>query len=122
MSIDDISPTPEDLDFKGITSRYADIEGVVIDPAKIPERFRHLVDYAKFWSIGDDVERADMMWLTPYEDLKAMALAVRQLYAEIGEWCEKGRQQIPIPDEIVVFDMLHQAAAEAIALHVEIED
>jgi hypothetical protein len=122
MSIDDISPTPEDLDFKGITSRYADIEGVVIDPGKVPERFRHLIDYAKFWSIGDDVERADMMWLTPHEDLKGMALAVRPLDAEIWEWCEKGRRQTPVPDEIVVFDMLHQAAAEATALHVDTED
>jgi hypothetical protein len=26
---DDLMPTPEDLDFHGVTSRYSDIEGVV---------------------------------------------------------------------------------------------
>ena len=115
-------PTPEDLDFHGVTSRYADVEGVVIDPAKVPERFRQLIPLARHWSIGDDVERADMMWLTPYEELKAMVLAVRPFRDEIWNWCSSHHADVPVPDEVTVFDMLHQAAAEADALHVDIED
>jgi hypothetical protein len=64
-----------------------------------------LIEYAKFWSIGDDSERADMMWLTPYDDLKAMAVAVRRFDAEIAEWCDTGRQQNPVPDEVFIFDI-----------------
>lgn len=48
METDDLTPTPEDLDFKGVTSRYADIEGVRIDDTRIPERIRHLIPYAKY--------------------------------------------------------------------------
>ncbi len=61
MENDDVMPTPEDLDFKGVTSRYADIDGVCIDDKKVPERLRHLIPFAKHWSIGDDVERVDVM-------------------------------------------------------------
>jgi hypothetical protein len=39
-----------------IASRYADNPKVTIDPAKIPEEFRHLLPQANEWSIDDDVE------------------------------------------------------------------
>jgi hypothetical protein len=39
-----------------ITSRYSDIEGVVIDESKVPQQFRALIPLAKLWSISDDVE------------------------------------------------------------------
>lgn len=118
----DVTPTPEDLDFKGVTSRYADIEGVCIDDRKVPEHLRHLITFAKHWSIGDDVERADVMWLTPYEELKAFVLAVRPFRNEIWEWCSRHHAEIPVPDEVILFDMMSEAAAEAEAIHVEIED
>src|SRR5437016_2460173 len=110
MEPDELHPTPEDLGFKGVTSRYADIEGVVIDPSKVPEYLRHLIPLAKHWSIGDDVERADMMWLTPYEELRAMVLEVRPFRDEIWDWCSSHHADIPVPDEVVVFDMLLEAA------------
>ena len=122
MEPDELHPTAKDLEFKGVTSRYADIEGVVIDPSKVPEHFRHLIPLAQHWSIGDDVERADMMWLTPYEELKAMVLAVSPLSDQIWHWCSSHHTDIPVPDEVVIFDMLSQAAAEADALHVAGDD
>jgi hypothetical protein len=122
MEDDDLMPTPEDLDFHGVTSRYSDIVGVVIDPMKVPERLRHLIPLAKHWSIGDDVERADMMWLTPYEELKALVLAVRPFRDDIWNWCSPHHTDAPVPDEVTLFDMLSQSAAEAEALHVEVED
>jgi hypothetical protein len=121
MERDELSPTPEDLDFHGVTSRYAEIEGVTLEPSVVPESIRHLIPLAKYWSIGDDVERADMMWLTPYADLKAMVLAVLPFADVIGKWCSSHHADIPVPDEVVVFDMLTEAAAEAEALHVDVE-
>ncbi len=122
MDYDELTPTPDDLDFHGVTSRNSEMEDVVIDPLKVPERLRHLVPLAKHWSIGDDLERADMMWLTPYEDLKAMVLAVWPFRDEIWNWCSSHYQDVPVPHEVVLFDMLGQAAAEAHALHVDIGD
>jgi hypothetical protein len=119
---DDVTPMPEDLDFKGITSRYADIEGVVIDPAKVPDQLRHLIPLAKHWSIGDDVERANMMWLTPYEELKAMVFAVGPFRDDIWKWCSSHHKDTPVPDEVIVFDALGQAAAEAEALYLQMDD
>jgi hypothetical protein len=122
MEFDELSPTPDDLEFHGVTSRYADIEGVIIDPANVPENLRHLIPLAKYWSIGDDSERADMMWLTPYEELKAMVLAVRPMWDEIRNWSFAHYDNDSVTDEVVIFDMLGQAAAEADALHVDVEE
>ena len=124
MSLDDpdeLTPTPEDLGFTGITSRFSEIEGVVIDPQKVPERLRHLIPYALHWCIGDDVERSDLMWLTPYEELKAFVLAVNPWYEEINAWRSNHRNDVPIPDEIVVFDMMIEAFRDAEACHVDVE-
>lgn len=122
MSIDDITPDPEDLDFHGVTSRYADIEGVSIAAARIPERFCHLIDFAKTWAIGDDEERSNFMWLMPYGELKAFVDAVRPVMGEIEAWCAGHRDEVPVPDEVVLFDMMLEAAAEAIACHVEADE
>lgn len=118
MDDDDLKPTPEDLDFRGVTSRYSDIQGVVIDPLKVPEHLRHLTSLAKYWSVCDDVERANLMWLTSHEELKALVTAVLRLQERIRQWCSSHRADVPVPDEVVIFDMLSEAAAEADALHV----
>ena len=121
MDPDELRPTPEDLDFHGITSRYAEIEGVTIDPSAVPESFRHLIPLAKHWSIGDDIERSDMMWLTPREELEALVLAVRPFSELIGKWCMTHHSDDTVSDEVVLFVMLTEAAAEADALHVDVD-
>lgn len=100
-----------------ITSRYSDIDGVVIDPLKIPEQFRHLVSLAKYWSVGDDVERINLMCHTPFDELRSLTVAVRPLRDEIWQWCSSHHGDIPVPDEVVIFDMLSQASAEAEVMH-----
>ena len=121
MAAEDITPTPEDLDFEGVTSRFADIDTVSIDASRIPEQFRHLVDFARFWSVMDDSERADLMWLTPPEELQAFVNAAWPLMSEINTWCDEHSETVPVPDEVVLFQLMMQAAAEAVALHVEPE-
>jgi hypothetical protein len=121
MDLDDITPTPEDLGFEGVTSRFADLPGVVIDLERIPAEFRHLVEYARFWSVGDDTERSDLMWLTPHEELKAFVEAAWPLMQRIHEWCERYISAVPVSDEVTVFRMMLEAAAEAVAAHVDPE-
>lgn len=117
MDADDLSPTAEDLGFEGVSSRYAD--DLQVDIERIPPEFRHLVDYARFWSVGDDSERADLMWLTPHDELKAFVNAAWPLMHRMRNWCDEYRSVVPVPDEVVLFQMMMEAAAEAAALHVE---
>jgi DUF1365 family protein len=74
------------------------------------------------WSIGDDVERADVMRLTPTDELKALVRAVRPLQDELWNWCSSHYDDTPVPDEVTLFSMLSEAAAVAEALHVEVDD
>jgi hypothetical protein len=120
--MDEFDLTPEDLDFHGVTSRYADVPGVSIDVEKIPERFRGLIEFAKYWSVGDDAERADLMWLTPYCELKAFAAAVWPLIPEINAWCAQHRDDVQVADEVILFDIMQEAAAEAVACHVDLDE
>jgi hypothetical protein len=115
MPFDDDDLTPEDLDFRGVTSRYADVPGVFVDVANIPEGLRELLSLAKYWAIGDDEERLNLMLLAPAEDLRAFAQAVAPLREEIWAWCRAHDSDIPVPDEVVMYDMMLQAADEVTA-------
>lgn len=77
--------------------RYADY--VRIDETKVPEKFRHLIPYAKYWSIGDGVDRAEMMAKTSLAQKKEMVDAVWPYWNELSAWCEKAHGfGTPMPD------------------------
>ena len=96
-----------------ITSRYAEYEGVQIDPMKVPPTFRDLIPLAIFWSIGDDVERIKLMESTSDEQLSMLIQNIQPFDDEIWRWCSSHHADVPIPHEVVIFDGLLQAAAEA---------
>jgi glutamyl/glutaminyl-tRNA synthetase len=96
-----------------VTSRYADIKDVRIDSEKVPQALRQLLSLAKYWSIGDDVERLAVMRVTEKEELSSLVEAIQSFENEIWEWCSSHHSDIPVPDEVIVFDRLLQAAAEA---------
>jgi len=98
-----------------ITSRYAEADGVSIDPNRIPEHLRHLLDYARVWAIGDDVERDHFMRSVPPAEKKAFVDAVDPLQDELAKWSAAHRHDVPVPDEVVLYDMMAEAAAEAVA-------
>jgi len=98
-----------------ITSRYAEADGVSIDPNRIPEHLRHLLVYAKTWAIGDDVERDHFMRSVPLAEKKAFVDAVDPLQDELAKWSAEHRHDVPVPDEVVLYDMMAEAAAEAVA-------
>lgn len=118
----DWRPDAEDLDFRGITSRYSDIPGLVLDESRVPEAFRHLLPLARHWAVGDDRERANLMWLTDTEELRRFVDAVWTQFEAIDAWCGSRRGLVPVPDEVVLFDMMLEAAADAVAIHADEPD
>jgi hypothetical protein len=87
--------------------RYAD--HVKIDESGVPEQLRHLIPYAKYWSIGDDVDRAKLMARTSKARKRALVDAVWPHWAELHAWCESNDWS----DEGVIFVNLIVATAEA---------
>lgn len=112
-------PNAEDIGFRGVSSRLTDDPEVRLQGSDAPEPFRHLLPYARHWCIGDDVERGDLMWLTPPEELDAFVAAVWPLQKEIDEWIRRQEGVVPCPDAVLAFDQMMQAAAEAVALFTE---
>lgn len=99
-----------------ITSRYADDARVVIDPAKVPEQFRHLIPLAKEWSIGDDVELEACIARCAEHKLRELVVAFRPHFDELWLWHEACDEMIPQPDELVLFDIAANAAASVQAM------
>jgi hypothetical protein len=93
-----------------ITSRYADIPEVTIDPAKVPEEFRHLIPLAKEWSIGDDAELDAYIEAASEEKRKQVAVAFAPHFDALWKWHKACAHMIPQPDELVLFDIAANAA------------
>ena len=95
-----------------VTSRYAEAEGVRIDPARVPEELRSLIPLAKQWAIGDDVERDRYERSVSREERKAFVETVGPKMKTVEAFCAKHRDEIPVPDEVVLFDMMSETYEE----------
>jgi hypothetical protein len=102
-----------------ITSRYSDIAGVVIDPAKIPAEFRHLLPLAKEWSISDDLELEAYIEAASEQQKQQLVAAFSPHFGGLWEWHLACEDKIPQPDELVLFDIAANAAA---SVHATMED
>lgn len=91
--------------------RYIDDQRVNIDPARVPEQFRHLIPLAKEWSIGDDVELETYIQAASEEKKKEFAAAFAPHFVGLQKWSESCSRMIPVPDEVVLFDTASNAAA-----------
>ena len=109
------SAVPRDPEASEITSRYAELDGVSLDPDRIPEKLRHLLGLARVWAIGDDVERQRFLESVSMEEKKAFVDAVDPLQEELAAWSQERSSDTPVPDEVVLYDMMAEAAAEAVA-------
>ena len=105
-----------------LSSRYADGNGFAIDPQRIPDDLRHLLPFALRWAIGDDAERAEYMAATPEQELREFVDAVWPLLPRIQEWCDGHLGEAPVPDEVVLYLTMAEAAAEADACHIGFEE
>jgi len=96
--------------------RYSDNPGVKIDPAKVPEQFRHLIPLAKEWSIGDDAELDAYIEAASEEKKKELASAFGPHFAGLQKWSESCSRMVPQPDEVVLFDTASNAAATVFSM------
>jgi hypothetical protein len=99
-----------------ITSRYVDNPNVKIDPAKIPEEFRHLLPLANEWSIGDDIELDSYIETASEQRKSELVVAFGPHFAGLWKWHKACEHLTPQPDELVLFDTAANAAATVQAL------
>ncbi|MFN0009119.1 MAG: hypothetical protein ACKVXR_14545 [Planctomycetota bacterium] len=97
-----------------MTSRYADQPDVSIDEQNVPEELRALLPLARIWAIGDDVERNDFMEQASVEERKHLVDTVAPHFEALSEWSSVENRKTPVPDVVVLLDMLAEAAAEAL--------
>lgn len=96
-----------------IASRYADQEGVTIDPAKVPQELRDLIPLAKKWAIADDDERAALLRAAGNEEKKELVDKVWPRTQRIEQFSAQFKNEVPPPDEVVLFEMLLDTVEEA---------
>ena len=94
-----------------ITSRYADIPEVRIDPAQIPVEFHPLLSLAKEWSISDDVELDAYIEAASEDKKKELVDAFSPHFDGLWKWHQACEHLVPQPDELVLFDIAANAAA-----------
>ena len=97
---------------EGVTTRYADSEGVEIDEVKVPESLRPLIPFAKKWAISDDSERTTFQENIGFEEKKKFVDLVWPLMDEIEAYCSQLENEVPVPDEVVLFQMMMEATTE----------
>lgn len=82
-----------------------------LDPGNVPENLRHLVPYAEFWGVGDDLIRDDMFRRAPREaiaDLKRVIEAHEDL---LDDWLAGPEAESSEPSaEYLAFSAMRMAA------------
>lgn len=88
------------------------IEGLLFDPQKLPENFQSLIPFIKKWSIGDDVTRSEFNSKISLKEKKQFIKSIWPKMSEIEDYCSKHREDKPIPNEVILLDLLCLSAAE----------
>lgn len=82
-----------------------------LDSGNVPENLRHLVPYAEFWGVGDDLIRDDMLRRAPMEaiaDLKRIIEAHEDL---LDDWLAGPDAESSEPSaEYLAFSAMRMAA------------
>ncbi len=94
-----------------ITTRYADIPDVAIDPGKIPPEFHHLIALAKEWGIVSEDELESYIALMPEKNKREFVEAFTPHFDALWKWHRSCEHKVPQPDELVLFDFAANSAA-----------
>jgi hypothetical protein len=90
------------------------VDGLDLDPRRLPEQFRHLVPLIRRWAVGDDVERSDREEAASTEELRQLYGAFLPLFGAIDVWFRSvDVGDGSCPDEALLLDSAALAAAEA---------
>lgn len=96
-----------------ITSRYLASPDVDLDPARVPATLRPLLRFANAWAIGDDVERSQLIAGASAAEKKELVNAVTPHFAAIEDFARTHADDVPVPDEVVVLNLIAEAADSA---------
>ncbi len=89
------------------------IEGLQLDPTRLPEEIRELAPLIREWAIGDDIQRSAKLENASEEELQALVEAVSPYWDAVNSWLDEANEENPVPDEAVLLSWLAEAAAEA---------
>jgi hypothetical protein len=111
MSALPVPPVPEKLPQE--LQDY--LEAYELDESVVPDDLRDLVQWAQFWSNGDDIGRAMVMEWFSFEDLKAFVDAVWPRRDRIRAWYEEAMRTLLPQHEVeaCAFSRLWEALYEA---------
>ena len=93
-----------------IQSRYLDCPEVRIDTTRVPAPLHPLFRFAKDWAIMDDVERSAFIADAPIDQKKAFVAAVAPYFSDIEVYARSHEGSEPVPDEVIVLNLLAEAA------------
>ena len=96
-----------------LTSRYCDNPEVTLDPQRLPEQLRPLLRFAGTWAILDDVERSRFIAATSRDEKKVFVDAVTPFFNDIARYSQQHDDAVPVPDEVIVLNLLAEAADTA---------
>ena len=84
------------------------VDGLTLDPSRLPDDLRHLVPCVRKWSIGDDVERQEKLQRAQREDKARLVREVRPYLKTIDGYISSE----PLRDEAILLSNLALAVAE----------
>lgn len=90
------------------SSLYSKLPGVSIEAKSLPPKLRSLLPFALRWSYSSDNELERQLKRATAQDLQAFVTACESLQPALEDYVFKKRRQVPIPDEIVVFQIMYQ--------------
>jgi len=91
--------------------RYADDPEVIINNRSLPTDISQIMHYAIKLGIGDDTEREYYINSLPLNEKKQIIKDVWPLMLTIEKYCDNHRDQSPVPDNVVLLDLLTEAVA-----------
>jgi hypothetical protein len=89
------------------------IEGLQLDPTRLPVEIRELAPLIREWATGDEIQRSARLENASEETLCRLVEAVSPHWDFINSWLDEVNEQDPVPDEAVLLSWLADAAAEA---------
>jgi hypothetical protein len=87
------------------------IDGLHLNPDRLPESLRELVPLIKLWAVGDDVKRRDLLEAASAEELEQLKDRVCPLMDFINEYLDSFPMN-KVPEEAALVGMLAEAVAE----------
>lgn len=94
-------------------SSYIDLPGVVIRPEKVPAELRPLLKFGKGWAMHTDSLTEKNLARRPTAEIAEFVQACEAHLSMFEEFSIDGPMQNPMPDEVVLLQILHRNYLEA---------